>query len=475
MAITSDKAIEALLKTYYKEGVENLLMRNSPVVRDIGKTRVEGKEQRFAAIYGRGGAVAAKARVAEAKAAANTKNAEFIVTPGQMFSIFTFNNKEVQASLTKKGAYMKVAGNKAFAAAEAFRKTLAAAFYGRGYGEIAVLGSTNASTLAAATAGATNVKLTLPESAIMKIDVDSDLVVKATLAAGETANQIFTVTSISGNDVYGTIGSVAFTSAAATDVICLRGSMDGSNNPNLPMGIDGWRPIVEARDEAGSVWPSFKTTTFFGVNRSANVEGLMGSFYYNSSNTTFKADVEGLLRKVRRHGSKADLIIMNDGDWQKLADEIQTTNTYFTQTTTKAARKANIGLRDISASFSTNFIDLIYDDAYCPEGKVYILDKDAVELWTYTNAETVEDDGVAGNNPGKEDPLAFNDKGKEKDSFKLLIDDFISVVPGGLTDDGESVRVTYNLFGSFVVMNPSNCGVAILHDATPANVLGYTA
>lgn len=474
MAITSDKAIEALLKTFYKDGVENLLMRNSPVVKSIGKTRVEGKEQRFAALYGRGGAVASKARIAEAKAAANSKNAEFIVTPGQMFSIFTYNNKEVQASLSKKGAYMKVAGNKAFAAAEAFRKTLAAAFYGRGFGELEVLGSTNAAVIAAALAGATGLKLTLKDSTIMKIDVDSDLVLKKSIA-GATEECILTVTAISGNDVYVTLGATAYAGAGASDVICLRGSMDASGNPNLPMGIDGWLPIVEGRDETGSVWPTYKTTTFFGVNRSVNVEGLMGNFYYNSSNTTFKADVEGLLRKVRRHGSKADMIVMNDGDWQKLADEIQSSNTYFTQTSTKAARKANIGLSDVSASFSTNFIDLVYDDPYCPEGKFYVLDKDAVELWTYTNAETVQDDGVAGNNPGKENPEDFNDKGKEDTAFKLLIDDFISVVPGGLTDDGESVRVTYNLFGSFVVLNPSNAGVGILHDATPTAVVGYSA
>ena len=474
MAITADKAIEALLKTFYKDGVENLLMRNSPVVKAIGKTRVEGKEQRFATLYGRGGAVASKARIAEAKAASNSKNAEFIVTPGQMFSIFTYNNKEVQASLSKKGAYMKVAGNKAFAAAEAFRKTLAAAFYGRGYGELEVLGSTNAAVIAAASAGATGLKLTLQDSTIMKIDVDSDLVLKKTVA-GATEECILTVTAISGNDVYVTLGSTAYAGAGASDIIALRGSMDGSGNPNLPMGIDGWLPIVEGRDETGSVWPAFKTTPFFGVNRSVNVEGLMGNFYYNSSNTTYKADVEGLMKKVRRHGSKADMIIMNDNDWQKLADEIQTTNTYFTQTTTKAARKANIGLKDVSASFSTNFIDLIFDDPYCPEGKFYVLDKDAVELWTYTNAETIENDGIAGNNPGKEDPESFNNQGKEDAAFKLLIDDFISVVPGGLTDDGESVRVTYNLFGSFVVLNPSNAGVGILHDATPANVIGYSA
>lgn len=470
--ITQSNAIETLLKVWYKDGVENLLMRNSPVVKNINKTRVEGKQQNFSALYGRGGAVSSKATQATAKALTNSRNAEFVVTPGQLFSVFTYNLKEVQASLSKKGAYMKIAGNKAFAAAEAFRKTLAAAFYGRGYGELQVLGSANAAVVAAASAN-DSITLELADSVIMKIDVDSDLVFKTSVAS-TTESGLFTVTAISGNKVTGTL-TTAYAGAGATDIIALRGSMDASGNPNLPMGIDGWLPIVEARNEAGSVWPSFKAVTFMGVNRSVNVEALAGNFYYNSANTTYKADVEGLMRKVRRHGGQGDMIIMNDADWQKVADEIQSTNTYFTQTSTRSRRQANIGMDKLSASFSTNFIDNIIDDPYCPEGKFYIIDKADVELWAYTNAETVQADGIEGNNPGKQDVESYENKGEEDSPFKLKIDDFISVAPGAQTDDGDAVRVTYNLYGSFVLMNPANAGVGLFHDVTPANVVGYSA
>ena len=147
MAITADVAIKNILKVWYKDGVENLLWRNSPVLKKVEKTKVEGKEQAFAAIYSRGGAVAADFLVAEKKAAENVKNAEFKVTPGQLFSVFAYNAKEVQASLSRRGAYMKVAGNKAFAATEALRKTLAAALYGRGYGELGVYADPPSRTL----------------------------------------------------------------------------------------------------------------------------------------------------------------------------------------------------------------------------------------------------------------------------------------------------------------------------------------
>ena len=461
-AITADEAILNILKVYYKDGIQNLMFRNSPVVKEINKTRVEGKQQNFAAVYSRGGAVAGDFLVAEKKAAENVKNAEFKVTPGQLFSVFSYNAKEVQSSLSKKGAYMKVAGNKAFAATEAFRKTLAAAFYGRGYGEIGVL--KDAVTFAASTP----VNITLTDDAIIKIAPGSGLELKASVAATTPLVKL-EVNSIDGNTVNVT-PAAAYTGVGG-EIVAIAGSMDASGNPYLPMGIDGWLPIVNGR--TGATWTSYVQTPFMGVTRSIAVDGLAGSFQ-NSIGTsdTKSASVQKLLRKVRRYGSKADFIIMNDADWLDMAAEIQSTNTYFTQTSTAGRRKANVGLNKLTAGFSTNYIDVIYDDPYCPKGKFYVLDKDTVELWSYTNADAVND-GVAGNEAGKPDAEEANNKGKENDPYKLLIDDFITTEPGQATSDGPAVRVTMQLFGSFVVMDPSVNGVGIFADADVDTLLGY--
>lgn len=461
-AISADEAILNILKVWYKDGVENLLFRNSPVVKDIHKTRVEGKQQNFAAVYSRGGAVAGDFLIAEAKAAQNVRNAEFKVTPGQLFSVFSYNAKEVQASLSKKGAYMKVAGNKAFAATEAFRKTMAAAFYGRGYGEIGILA--NAVTFAASTP----VTITLTDDAIMKIAVGSGLALKASVAA--TTNLVkLEVTAIDGNNVTVTPAS-AYTGVGG-EIITLDGSMDASGNPYLPMGIDGWLPIVNGR--TGNDWTSYIRTPFMGVTRSVAVEGLAGNFVNAIGTSEKKSDtIQKLIRKVRRYGSKADLIILNDEDWLDMAAEIQSTNSYFTQTSTASKRKANVGLNKITAGFSTNYIDNIYDDSYCPKGKFYILDKDVVELWAYTNTDELSD-GVAGNQPGKPDAEEENNKGRVNDPYKLLIDDFISTQPGAANSDGMCVEVAFNFFGSYVVLDPSVCGVGIFSDADTSTLLGY--
>lgn len=467
MAITADVAIKNILKVWYKDGVENLLWRNSPVLKKVEKTKVEGKEQAFAAIYSRGGAVAADFLVAEKKASQNVKNAEFKVTPGQLFSVFAYNAKEVQASLSRRGAYMKVAGNKAFAATEALRKTLAAALYGRGYGEIGIYSDVGTVFTTAAA------KITLPEDAIGKIDIGSEIEFKTALNGSAVMKA--TVDGIDDNKV--TITPAAGYTTVGGEYIVLAGSTDASGNPLMPMGLDGWLPIVNGRADGVSdtKWSSYIGTPFYNVTRSVAPDRLAGQFYmqpYVDGKEKKSDAVTALLKKCRRAGGNPDMIIMNDEDWYELAKDIETTNTLFTQTSEKGKKKATMGFSDFAAAFSTNWIDNIYDDPYCPKGKFYILDSAYVEYFVYTNAEKVND-GVADNEPGKADPMSADDAGKEDASYKLLIDDFLTVEPGTATSDGPAVRATMNFFGSLAITNPSVCGVGIFATQTPGNILGY--
>ena len=179
--------------------------------------------------------------------------------------------------------------------------------------------------------------------------------------------------------------------------------------------------------------------------------------------------VQALLMQVRRQGSAADLIVMNDEDWLAMSAEIAATNTYFTQTSTKESKKAAIGFDSFSASFSTNYIENIIDDPYCPKGQFFILDSTAVEFDTLTNADKVED-GVAGNEPGKADPMSSNDEGHENDPYKLILDDYINVTSGEADVNGPCSEVTLMLFGTWAVTNPSNVGTGLFYDATPVSI-----
>ena len=461
MAISANASILAMLKVYYKkEGIQNLLFRNSPLLKKMNKERVEGKEQRFAAMYSRGGAAGGDFTAAKTQAATVAQTAEFVVTPGQLFSVYTMNAKEIAASRSNAGAYMRVGGAKMFAASESFRKTLAAALYGSGYGEICAV--PGAWTLTAST----DATVTLPEDAVMKIDVGSKLVVKATASTAETsAKNTLTVKAINGTSVTVTPASTA--NAAAGDIVCLAGSMSG-NSPLLPVGLDGWLPVKAKR--TGDTWTSFIDDLFFGVDRSVNPDRLAGAFV-DATGATGDAQkkshtVTTLIKKLRRQGSLCDMIVMNDDDFLEFAREIETSNTYFTQTSTKEKKNATIGFSDISAAFSTNYVENIIDDPYCVKGRFYVLSSDAVEFWGYTNVDKALNDGVEGNNPGKQDPMTMDSDDKANDPLQLLVDDLFTISGGSDTVDGPATMVTLNLFGSFVVTNPSVCGVGEFYGST---------
>lgn len=462
--ISTEANILNILKVWYKDGVSNLLLRNSPVVKQLNTVRVEGKSQNFAALYGRGGAVAADFLVAKSKAALTSRNAEFTVTPGDIFSVYNMNAKEVSASMSRRGAYMKIAGNKLFGSTEAFRKTVAASFYGSGYGEIGILDKTEVDFTANQDA-----TITLTDDAIMKIDVGSDIDVKAKVESTDVLVKL-TVKAIAGDKVTVTANGT-YNTQTNDLVLCLSGSMDGSGNAKLPMGLGGWLPVVNSR--SGAEWTNYITKTFMGVNRSANADRLAGAFYVPAAEEKKSLTVQKLLKKVRRQGSEADLIVMNDNDFLEVAQEIETTNTYFTSTAGKGKRTHNIGQSEVTVAFSTSWIDNVYDDPYCPTGKFYILDKQSVELWSYTNAEKL-DDGIGGNNPGKQSVEALENEANEGKPYGLLIDDYLTVQSGQATSDGPSVEVTLQMFGSFVVTNPSNCGVGLFWNANGYDkVLGY--
>lgn len=461
MAVTTNDNIKALLKVYYKDGVENLMFRNSPVLKKLQKNRIEGKSYNFSAMYGRGGAVAGDFTKARNLAASVSKNVEFAVEPGQVFSVYTMNAKEVQASVTKRGAYMKVAGAKMFAASEGFRKTLAASLYGRGFGELCFAPASVSLTKDTAA------DITLPMDAVMKIDIGSELVIKTSVSGGSTAiKATLTVNAITGTKV--NVSPSATYTTAATDVICLAGSMDASGSPLLPVGLGGWLPAVASR--TGSSWQTYINQKFFNVERKAAPDRLAGAFYAESSSTAKKVDaIQALLMQVRRQGSLADIIVLNDEDFLELSAEIASTNTYFTQTSTKESKKASIGFSDFSASFSTNFIENIVDDPYCPKGEFFILDSTAVEFDTLTNTDKI-DDGIAGNNPGKPDPMSDDNNGHEEDPYKLIIDDYINVQAGEADVNGPCSEVTLMLFGTFAITNPSNCGHGLFYGANPVSV-----
>lgn len=156
--ISADQQVINFAKYWYTDKkFENLLMRNDPLAEIIPKNRIGGQAYRFAAMYGRGGNVSGSFIVAQSIANNNSqsRNAEWIVPPGRIFSVFNITQLELLSTKNDRGAYISALENKFFAGTEAFRKTFAKALYGFGYGEQAIMGGLYGFGLANTTNNAT--------------------------------------------------------------------------------------------------------------------------------------------------------------------------------------------------------------------------------------------------------------------------------------------------------------------------------
>lgn len=462
MAISNDESILNILKVWYRDNVESLLVRESSVLKEFSFTRVEGKVLNFAALYSRGGAVACDWNVAQEAASKNVRNAEFSVKPGQLFSCYSYNTKEVQASLSKKGAYMKVASEKLFAATVAFRQTLAASLFGTGYGEVGLMHEATAFT------ANTPATIKLREDESIKIDVGSKLVVKSKVEDVITKVELL-VTEI--EDEKATVIPTTDYTTTIGDVICLKGCVSDSGEALGPIGLPAWLPYKNGRD--GTEWENYVNTTFCGVNRKVAPSRLCGQFYKPEAEEKKIVTLQKLLRKVRRAGGNPDLVIVNDKDFFDITQELASMTTYHAQTT-KGKKEANIGFEDFSVSFATNFVENIFDEADCPSGVFYVLTKNSWDYPVFTMTEGLLNDGVAPHAPGKQDPESIGDKYDAKGDYHILIDDVINVQPGAGGVDGPSVMASILFYGTLACYNPSVNGVGLFYNADGySGVLGY--
>lgn len=437
MAISTNDSILAMLKVYYaKAGLSNLLYRNDPLLKKLGNKaeRIEGKEQDFSALYSRGGAAAADATVAVDLAGTTAQAKEFKVTPGQLFSSCIYTNKEVLASKTKAGAYVPVATAKMFAALESFRKTLAVALYGSGYGDLFTVGT----AFSAMTVG-TDVTQSWPIHAIYGVDPGSSIVYKSALSDPDSsAVAAGTVKSV--NPANGTV-VITPTKAgtpSAGSVVCLRGCVTSDGNPMLPVGLNGWLPTSNISN----------SDDFFGVNRSVAPERLAGVNYKAGTGEAKYVSLEKALINVQAYGSQADMIIMNPADALALQNEVENKTNFLKAPNSKGV--ANIGYDGLSIGVIGNFLSNIMTSPYCPKGRAYILDSETIRLWVYSNSDKIDDkQGEFNTVPEVTDGETMADR-----PYQLLVDDLFTLNPSAITPDGAGTLVLVNFLGEFVVTEP---------------------
>lgn len=453
--VSTSADILAALKLYYGDQfVANLLFRNSPVLKKIKKIRIAGKQYPLPMMYSRGGAVSGDYTVVQNLATQNFGAKEMLIEPGKLFSSFVLDPMEYASSANDKGAYMSLLALKAFASLEALRKTLAVALYGRGYGELGQV---------VAVDGTSQLYFDVYPSAAMGLDVGSNILFTVGLGSAPRSGTASVVTAIGDSPTAGlvrvTVGSAYSATVAINDFVYISGGVDASYAPNLPMGLGGWLPTVA--DRSGATWTSYIGTSFFGVNRSAYVNRLAGSFVKRNSGggEKYYEAISRLIASVRRNGGVPDMIVLNDVDYQSVMNELQANRNFWQQINTGGKTNENKvvqGLSQMQFAFSTSWLEYVADDPYCPQGTFYILESESVMFLGLTNAAPVtEDKGPANNDPGAPKTTGATEP---TTNFQFMVDDYYTTKPA-TTTAGTGVQVDFNLFGSFAVSAPAHCGV----------------
>jgi hypothetical protein len=271
---------------------------------------------------------------------------------------------------------------------------------------------------------------------------------------------VATVTYVCLGGTLSTACSATWTAFTTNSLACLKGSRTAATSgPNLPSGLAAWIPGYGTRTSAN--WLTYIALSFYGQDRSLSVDRLAGSYTKKSAqaNTKYFEALLDAIKLVRRGGGNPDMIVVNDSDYGALLAEIQASTTYFNSINTTPAKTdknaVQRGLSEMGFQFSTNWVQYVYDDPYCPVGAGWVLDSSVINFVGLSNAATpIDSDGIAGNNPGSQSPA---DVSAPVYDYKFNIDDYINVVPGTATADGPAALVTLSILGNFVVRNPAHC------------------
>lgn len=475
--LTDSEAIEKSLKIVYKDGMKSLLVRPGSGIKEVPFHKVEGKAYNFSAVAGRGGAVSGNFLNAKRKAGEKGLQAEYSVEPGAVWASYTVLKTELAAAKTNLGAYMPIFKRDFYRATTALRQTVSSSLYERGYGEKAVL--TTAITSAAVD---DVVNITLDKCATTKFDVDTEIVIKATINAAEenATNEGIVVGILPGYSGIKVKITKAGTSAAGS-VICLKGStIPGTSKPILPIGLDAWLPIAYGRENPTGTtsWDDFIGTSFCGQNRSAAPDRMAGGFYKpaSASEKIYEA-LENALFLDRMQGGNADIILMNMEDRAALQQQLQAAGTqYMSSTESTKSRKVNVGIEAVGISAETNFVDFIVGDIDCPKGKFYVGDRSAWEMLIWASKQDQnKNDGISTLEPGKEEPESVDAPNFEDFTSKLNIEDYVTIQDCVDTWRGPGVSVHLGFIGALAVTDTSAWVVGLIPAADYSNVLGYTS
>lgn len=464
--VTQDTSVLSVLKEYYGvQDVEALVFRNSPVLKMIKKERIGGKYIPLPmAAYG-SGAVSADFNQVTQQAANSYTGVSMQITPGRLFASFVLDPQEFLASQGDRAAFISVFALRAMLAMDDLRKVLASCLYHQGYLELGTVNAIDTTSYTYVDVDPSTAMAVDPGSVLQFAPSPTSAFRGGTVATGPS----FTVASIAqqstGNTriTFATPFGVAI-GVTVGDYLLIKGGRDINAGPNAPCGLGAWLPAMYYRG-AGSAanlasWNTYINTSFFGVNRAAAPDRLAGQYIYRNvgANEPYTQAILRLVKQVRRGGGIVDLVIVNDDDFGFIMNEALANRTFYQEiqgANSTGKNKVTQGIDQFQMNFSTSWINMVYDDPYCPKNFAYVLDTAAIRLFGLSNAAPILEGLPLNNAPGA--PKASS-QGEPTTNFQFLVDDMYTTSPIDLAS-GKGLRVDFQFFGNFAIVAPAHAGV----------------
>jgi len=356
----------ALKQHYTSDRIENMVYKDNPLLAMMPKYEQFGGENLKLPIkHGIPQGRAATFATAQANKT-NTQLKAFLLTRSKDYSLASIDNETIEASKGNPNAFMEAATTEIDGAIESATRSLAIAMYGSGSGSIGQV-----------SAGFVSTSFTLSNvEDVTNFEVGMELVFSTVDGGGAVKSGAITVNGVDRDSGVLTVdaGSAidAGTGPATSDFVFQEGDYDLKVK-----GLRAWIP-----DSAPSA------TSFFGVDRTADVTRLGGIRYDGSAEPIEEALVSAASR-VAREGGKPDYCFLSYNKFADLEKALGSKVQYI-----DSQANGDVGFRGMLIHGPRGTIKVI-PDQNCPSDRAFMLSMSFWKLYSLGKCPKILDsDGL---------------------------------------------------------------------------------
>lgn len=357
-----------------EQHLENLLVEDNPFLAMLAKDDgFEGESEPIPAMHVGAQGTSSKLSVARTNTSAS-EGYSFAVTTGDYYGVVEIQDKAIALTRSRIGALLKLKGNEIDS------------LFTTHYNDISMhCWSNGGAALASQSDDTSNVVTLAVLDDIVNFEVNQKLSISdddGSLAAHSLrdSGNVITVTDVNyGAGTFTYTGTV--TGHVDGDYFFREGQFGGDDSARMVQGVSAWVPATDPT-----------STTFFGVDRTANITRMSGVRVRASRAIGNVEDrCKQLLRSVHTlGGGKPKHIWMHDENWGDLEIAIEAKGQRQLNTFTVG----NFGFESLRLRTPNGMVD-VYADRRCPQNNAFALDMNS---WRMASAgplaETLNGDGL---------------------------------------------------------------------------------